>query len=205
MAILLNYTNSKVIHSKFKHIGDCEWISHNNNNDSLTFICYDHYHVDRFFNYDDQRKPCLNNNQGYKKNWIGDIAFQNCEITEITIDIIEYYRFVWQLDISDIGLMSLAKTNFNGNHGQSLRVLLASHNHLTQIQSNLFANAKLVQEVDLSFNKINRIDASAFDDAKDLQILDLSGNNLQKLENQIFENLKQLHYVYRTMKSVKLI
>lgn len=190
---LLRFTQCEVVDSKFKFIGDCEWINRGSSNGSLTFICYDHYHKDRFFDYHHERKSCLNDDHGYVKDSIGDISFRNCGLAEITVDIFEYYRFVWRLNISHIALTSLDKTTFNGKYDQRLRVLLASHNNLTEIKANLFANAKQVKEVDFSFNQINRIDPTAFVDADELEILNLSGNSLMKLENQIFTKLKSLH------------
>lgn len=193
---IVQLTKCEIANSKHKFIGDCEWTNRGESNGSLVFICYDHYHKDRFFDYYSDRKPCLNNDQGYIKNAIGDISFRNCGLSKITVDIIEYYRFVWRLNISDIALTSLDKENFNGKHGQTLRILLASYNNLTQIKANLFANAKHVKEADFSFNQIDRIDPMAFIDADELNILNLSGNSLLKLENQIFSNVKNLHTLY---------
>lgn len=203
--VLLNFAQCRAIQSKFKFIGDCEWTSNGNKNDSLIFICYDHYHEDRFFDYDAKRKPCLNSKQGYIKDEIGDMAFRNCEISKITVDIMEYYRHIWRLDISDIGLTSLDKENFNGNHGQTVRILLASRNRLTEIKANLFANAKRVTDVDFSSNHINRVDPLAFNDAKELRMLDLSSNSLLKLENQMFAGLKNLHTLYLHVNGIQEI
>lgn len=189
----MNFASCEINHSKYEFIGDCEWTNRGNNNGSLIFICYDHRHKDRFFDYYDDPKPCLNDDHGYRKDAIGDIAFKNCGFSKIAVDIIEYYRYVWLLNISDIALETLDKENFNGKHGQRLHILLASHNRLTEIKANLFANAKHVKEVDFSFNQISHIDPMAFKDANEMEILNLSGNHLLKWENQIFSELKNLH------------
>lgn len=194
--VLLNFTKCEINHSKYKFIGDCEWTNRGDSNCSLILICYDHQHEDRFFVYNDSPKKCLNDNQGYRKDSIGDIAFRNCGISEIAVDIIEYYRYLWRLNISDMALESLDKKNFNGKYGQTLHILLASHNYLIKIKANLFANVKHVREVDFSFNQINHIDPTAFSDAGEMEILNLSGNNLLKVENQMFAELKNLHSLY---------
>lgn len=194
--VILSCTNCTIIYSEYKFIGDCTLISRGNSNDKLIFICYDHSHQDRFFTYDSSRKRCLNDANGYEKNWISEIAFQNCEIAKIAVDIFEYYRNIRVLNMSDIALTSLDKDNFNGNHGQKLQTLIASHNLLTSVKPNLFASAKHIKEVDFSCNKINFIDPLAFKDANEIEILDLSSNYLKDLPEQIFDDAKNLHALY---------
>lgn len=191
-SIALNLRVNGVTSAKYEIIGDCNWMSGSEHNETLTFICYDHFHEDRFFNYDSAKKPCLNNKSGYTKDNIGQIQFQNCQFSKLPYDIIEYYRFVWQLNISDIGLKYLSKSDFNGKFEQRVRTLLASHNGLMEIEVGLFDNAKHVIEADFSFNKINRIDPSAFANSNGMQSLDLSSNKLTNCGDGTFRHLHNL-------------
>lgn len=172
-------------------IGECVW--RGGFSESLTFLCQEQKpSLDRFFNYDHKRKPCSNNRDGYIKDQIGIISFQNCALQKIPVDIIEFYRYVWKLDLSNIGLRSLNQNDFNGYHEQRLRTLVASHNLLTEIQPGLFNYAQHIRDVDFSFNEIKRIAATAFTNATEMLTLDLSNNNLAKLDNRTFQSLHSL-------------
>lgn len=180
---------------KYQHIGDCTWSSDGVvGNEVLTFICYEHQHEheDRFFNYAGAKKPCLNNKDGYLKDSIGQIQFQNCEFPTITKDIIEYYRFIRSLNISDLGLTSLSKINFSKNYGKNFRTLLASHNNLMKLEAGLLDNAIHLTEVDFSFNKIILIDSTAFTYSNALESLDLSSNYVSQFEEKTFDHLQNL-------------
>lgn len=203
--ILLYFCICCVNSSKYPHIGDCNWSGGSEHSEKLTFICYDHFHEDRFFNYDAAKKPCLNHKSGYFKDNIGQIQFQNCQFARIPYDIIEYYRFVWQLNISDVGLQFLNKNNFNEKYEQRLRTLLVSQNSLMEIESGLLDNVKHLNKVDFSFNKINRINPSAFVNSKELQFLDLSSNQLSILGAEIFFHLNNLSTLILRDNNIDLI
>lgn len=183
------YTSETV---KYNYISDCEWSNGNANNEKLSFICQESFVEDRFFDYKLEKKPCRNNGDGYRKDSIGIMQFENCNFSAIPVDIIEYYRYIWNLNISNVELKTLARSDFNGSHEQRLKKLVASHNLLIEIEPGLFNNAKHLREADFSFNNIERIDPSAFDNSKELIFLDLSNNNLAKLPSQTFRELRYL-------------
>lgn len=177
-------------HAKGPYIGDCMWKG--GSPESLTFICFQESVPDRFFNYVHSRKPCINNKDGYIKDEIGQISFQNCQFAKIPVDIIEFYRFIWKLDISDVSLKFLTKTNFCGRHKQRLRALNASHNLLTEIEPGLFDGMQHIQDVDFSFNKIKHIETACFTNASEMLSLNLSNNHLADIPNRTFQFLQSL-------------
>lgn len=179
-----------VVNRTGPNIGECNWSG--GSSESLTFICYEQLVLDKFFNYNHARKPCLNNRDGYIKDAIGMINFQNCAFSKIPVDIIEFYRYIWKLDLSGVSLKTLGQTDFCGKHDQRLRTLVASHNLLTEIEPNLFDNAQHIRDVDFSFNKIKRIASTAFTNATEMFSLNLSYNNLAKLDDRTFQSLHSL-------------
>lgn len=190
LVILLSSIECAVKRGTF--IGDCIW--NGEDSESLIFLCYDQKPAsDRFFNYDHSRKPCSNYPYGYIKDSINVMTFQNCALQKIPVDIVEYYRYIWKLNISDISLESLGRKDFNGKHNQRLRTLVASHNLLTEIEPELFSGAQHILDVDFSFNKIKHIASTAFTNAIEMLSLDLSNNNLTKLEDGTFQNLHSLN------------
>lgn len=187
---LFNSIECTVNRTKYNFIGDCIW--NGGSIETVTFICYEQSIPERFFNYDHKRKPCSNNRDGYIKDSIGIMSFQNCAFPKIPVDIIEYYRYLWKLNISDISLKSLSRSDFTGKHEQRLRTLIASHNLLTEIEPGLFDDARHIRDVDFSFNKIKRIALEAFTNATEMLTLDLSNNNLAKLDDRTFQSLHSL-------------
>lgn len=183
-----------VLGEKYNFISNCIWKG--GATESLTFFCGEQFVPDRFFNYDHAKKPCVNNRDGYIKNDIVEISFENCTFAKIPHDIIEFYRFIQKLDISNLGLKILIKSNFNGAHQQRLRALVASHNLLTEIEEGLFDDATHIHDVDFSYNQIKRIDPSAFVNATELLSLDLSNNNLLTIDNQAIRKLENLQNLY---------
>lgn len=176
--------------AKGPYIGDCMWKG--GHPESLTFLCFQESVPDRFFNYVHSRKPCINNKDGYIKDEIGQISFQNCQFAKIPVDIIEFYRFIWKLDISDVSLKLLTNTNFCGKHKQRLRALNASHNLLTEIEPGLFDEMQHIQDVDFSFNKIKHIETASFTNASEMLSLNLSNNYLADIPHRTFQLLQSL-------------
>ncbi|XP_055296223.1 chaoptin-like [Sitodiplosis mosellana] len=189
--LVISLGSVKCAVSRGTFIGECIWSG--GPSESVTFLCHDQQIIpDRFFNYEHKKKPCSNNRDGYIKDSIGVMSFQNCALQKIPVDIIEYYRYVWKLNISDISLKSLGQKDFNGKYEQRLRTLVASHNLLIEIEPGLFNGAQHIRDVDFSFNKIKRIASAAFTNATEMLSLDLSNNNLAKLDDRTFQSLHNL-------------
>lgn len=182
--------------SKYQHIGDCHYYDDIVGKCNLTFICVDSPQNISYFN-PDVKSVCLNQHlyqrykDGFSKYWIGTINFQDCDRLQMPPNIFEVYDRVHTFNMSDIGIESLKSVKLAG--AKRLTKLIASHNNIMEIPSNLFNQS--IKNVDLSFNRIRQIDSNALPSGNQLEILDLSFNNISDLNVntfQMFGNLKQL-------------
>ncbi|XP_031639192.1 leucine-rich repeats and immunoglobulin-like domains protein 2 [Contarinia nasturtii] len=125
------------------------------------------------------------------------MSFENCTFTALhPLDIVEYYRYIQKLDLSDLGLKTLARVDFSGLHGMRLRSLNVSHNLLTELVEGVLDGVKYIKTVDFSYNQIQNINPLAFYNNTKMVSLDLSNNNLLMIGNQIFSTLNQLENLY---------
>lgn len=188
---------SRIVSSlKYQNIGDCHYYDDIVGKCNLTFICVDSPQNTSYFN-PDVKSVCLNQHlyqrykDGFSKYWIGTINFQNCDRLQMPPNIFAVYDRVHTFNMSDIGIESLKSVKLAG--AKRLTKLIASHNNIIEIPSNLFNQS--ITNVDLSFNKIRQIDSNALPSGNHLEILDLSFNNISDLNVntfQMFGELKQL-------------
>lgn len=105
----------------------------------------------------------------------------------------EGFHAVKILSLSNINLSALEQENLFGL--PSMLEINLSHNNLTKIPSNVFANNLKLRVADFSFNKITVIEPYPFVVTKNLTKLDISHNFLTKLDCNVFLSLQNLQFL----------
>lgn len=192
--LLVAVLASGIAPPKKEYIHDCllYWLP--GNNAVVTFLCDHHFHEINYFQ-PIATKKCVNATNTFVNAGIGKIQFQDCQMSQMPYNIFATFSSTLRtLNISSMGLESLAHDFFVG--AGPLERVNASHNRLTVVRGNQFANAANLVAVDFSFNKIGRIDAAAFDDRLvRLETVSLAHNAIQSVAFETFQKLAKLKYL----------
>lgn len=97
------------------------------------------------------------------------------------------------LNISYVGIRYILSENFQAN--ENLEQIIAAHNQLSNIPSNLFSFTNALTDIDFSHNQILKIQAFTFDNIPKLRTLTFSSNLIATLEPNLFINLPELEIV----------
>lgn len=117
------------------------------------------------------------------------MSFRNCEMSKLPINVFENNPSLNMLNISNIGLEMLEKSNFVG--ARNLQKLFARHNKLKDLPANVFAETHL-DYLNLADNQFTSVAAIGLAGASNLKTLVLSTNNVTHLTAKSFENLTSL-------------
>lgn len=128
---------------------------------------------------------------------ITEISF-NCSMPYLGAylsTILKDFSEVKMLNLSNVNLLTLEKENLK-KLPATLSNAVFSHNKLINIPSNLFIYNENIRSVDFSFNRISEIETSAFANATMLETIDISSNLLKNITRNMFshnENLRVLN------------
>lgn len=181
----------------YQNIGDCyHYDADYAGSCNLTLICVENAQENNFFE-PSTVSVCPLSSNNFEKYWIGTLNFQNCEWSEIpNHPIFEIYYNVHTFNVSHLGLTALHPENFVQSN--NMTKLIASHNKIVNISSNLFCDSLDLSVVDLSFNGITQIDPDAFSPDNHVLILNLVFNRISELSIDFFKKLRELKYLHLT-------
>lgn len=120
------------------------------------------------------------------KSYCRAIKFSDCQFKKIKHNFFKEFENLISFDISGVELENLDTRTFS--NATNLKMLIASHNELSEIPPQLFINAVQIESVDFSNNIIQRIHPLAFENAVNLKTLIVSNNRLAKIPLEIFTN-----------------
>ena len=112
-------------------------------------------------------------------------------ITRLPKDVFRQAHYVKWINLSRNLLTDLSK-NFFKHQRESLIHLDLSHNSLTLLDKNLFANLSKLSFLDLSQNKLETLHPKAFEGLKQLKDLNLGHNQITNIHPVIFSHLINL-------------
>ncbi|XP_034830549.1 chaoptin-like [Maniola hyperantus] len=87
----------------------------------------------------------------------------------------------------------------------AIRQIILSHNKITHISSEAFAQPLYLEILDLHKNSISVIKRKSFTDLISLQILDLSFNSIYQMSVEQFYNLRKLRYLKMDHNNLRLL
>jgi Leucine-rich repeat (LRR) protein len=125
---------------------------------------------------------------------IPENAFQDCEITKITIrnnklSLIHEKAFNKHVEVLHFDYNNIENIQSGFVSGLSrLKELTLSHNKLAHISG--IMSLENVNKLDFSFNCINFIEMEEFEELKELTHLDLSGNKMERFPLRYFKKIK---------------
>lgn len=121
------------------------------------------------------------------------LVFRQTYMTRIPVKIISQFSNLEKLDLSGNSFTELTLPP----NMDALKILDASKNNITTLDSNVFANTPNVQEIYLSRNNISVLPPTVFFTATSLTLIDLSHNQIKWINaDNIFGFTKNLKFVY---------
>lgn len=180
--------NFKDVHlSLVLQFSDCNYDS---NTSHVEYVCNSEA-GDRFGRRTPKYLYCNNYPSEILRGNLLSLSFRDCESYDID-DAFGLYQFKSMriLNISAMDIRILKGTNFESN--SRLEHLIASHNKLERIPSNLFNHTPELMEIDLSYNKIEELATEIFDNVPKLRKIQIAHNEIRKLPSKLFANLVDL-------------
>lgn len=167
--------------------------------DHLTLFCNSDATRNNFF-VPNERSFCQNDGNGYNKDWIAEIKFENCDQPQIPENIFEIYYNVNNLNISSLGLTT-EQLEFL-RHPNNLTYLNAAKNLIRSLSNGMLANSYQLTTVDFSFNHIQSFDSDAFPEGNNVTFLNLSYNNFGELAVKSFHRLKRIKHLVLSLNHI---
>lgn len=133
---------------------------------------------------------CNNYPSGIKRGEIQKLSFIGCKRREMAEDYLDVFTNLRVLNISFTEIETLLADDLKFT--QHVERLIASNNRLTSLPANLFSNTLDLIELDFSNNQIPRLDLFIFASARKLITVNLSFNQMEVLVVPIFSNLVDL-------------
>lgn len=207
MILLIVLISVKCITCANEYIFDCPRVKNQDCDYDVMFFCHDQFKEMNYFDRqhtidcsDDDSQPVLT-------YFVYGIHFNDCQISEISVDIFTSYSYLRTLNISSMQLEHMSSGLFRGS--KNLRKIIASHNRLSVIRTDQFVLAKdILLSVDLSFNNIDKIEKGAFNGPlTHFSSLDISHNNIHRIPFDAFHNMGALRHLdlsHNQMKSIEI-
>lgn len=119
-----------------------------------------------------------------------DLRIGGCDI-DFVMSNLKTYGQLKTLDISGSKITSNA-FRIKHDHLQKLNI---SHNNLTEIASNFFADVPELTEIDLSHNNLVRLNSTCFNHADKLTTIHLSNNSISEIDEKAFVDMESLKFI----------
>lgn len=165
------------------------------------------------------------NSINVRKDFITEITFENCDLTQINtfeidkflllqyiyinvnskIQQINRELFMNDSDVTYLGFRSYNITSINKNsfkHIQKLNRLILFNTFIKTIEDDTFAYLTELKYLKLFNNNLSSINERTFSGLINVKSLDLRKNNIHFIHKNAFNNLKQLTWLYLEFNSI---
>ena len=128
-----------------------------------------------------------------KSQSLHKLMLQNNSLTMLTSQLFSGLTNLTVLNLSRNAISShlLASDTFTTDL-KYLKVLDLSHNHMSKLETSMFASLESLQVLNLAYNQFDLISSGVFAFQTRLQILSLSHNNIETIEKDSFVGLNSL-------------
>lgn len=146
---------------------------------------------------------CNNYSTGIDRADIQILSFPGCKAQEMLWNLLDMFSGLRILNVSFAELEDFHAFCLRTN--RHLEKLFASHNHLTEIASELFDITLDLTEMDFSHNRIIKLDPFVFDNIRRLKKMNFSFNAIETLNRRLFSNLNDLEVLDFSNNKIKKI
>ncbi|XP_055309418.1 leucine-rich repeat-containing protein 70-like [Sitodiplosis mosellana] len=202
--ILLIFTiDHGVCSQKYAYIGECDCERPEPYKYRLTFICVVNYVETNYFS-ESSLCGCRNNSILFLQEFIGEIEFKNCvlsqipnnfgnKLTEVPANLLQGAVNLETLDFSCNKINNFDPDTFSAEN--SLKILYLSHNNISELPVNTFKKLIKLESLDLAHNSIDALPVDIFEKLIKVQKLDLSHNKLSEIPSFLCHNMEKLNEV----------
>lgn len=181
------------------YIGDCHYYDDIVGKCNLTLICVQQQPQSTTLLNANIKSICRNQHlyhrytDGFSKYWIGTIGFQDCQHLEMPSKLFAVYDRVHTVDISNMSIASLKSDNFTA--AKRLTRIIASHNQIDKIDSDILPIDNHVEYFDISFNNLTNFNVNSLQRFGELKQLYVHHNRIQEIPSFLFHKTEKLAIV----------
>ncbi|XP_055301833.1 leucine-rich repeat transmembrane neuronal protein 2-like isoform X1 [Sitodiplosis mosellana] len=125
-----------------------------------------------------------------------------CTASGFNETLLSQFPNLEKLDVRSYGFVDFNISKENQEHLNTLKILIASNNHLTKLSKDYLQPMIALTQIDLSHNKINSVDRFT---SKNLNLINLAHNKIVKLSDDTFSELHLLENLDLSCNAIETI